>query len=164
MSSKVYNLYLSTLTPSNYQFPVVDKTNLANVKWNVDWRDVFGDLCGRGDCLVKLSLQSKEVAAATLTYDAHIGSVRCNFSTAYQNTTQGVNIGILGVANSPTGTAEHLISCNTLQDRGTRIRIPNATNDFNISLYDMAATLLVSADITDYQAFFQFEIIEESIV
>ena len=165
MSNKVYNLYLSTLTPANYSFPVVNKTNLANVQWNVDWRTIFGDLCGRGDCLVKILLQSKEIASTTLTYDATLGSVRCSFSTAYQNTSQGVNIGIINAVDSPSAnTAIHIFTCDTMQQKGTRIRIPNATNDFTILLLDATGTPLVTGNLTDYIAFFQFEIIEDSVV
>lgn len=156
--SKIFTLYLSTLTPAGYNFSPVDKTNLANVKWSIDWNRVFGDLCGRADCLVKVRLMSRKNTVANLSYDTNLGTVRCNLYSAYQQQNNGV---ILGTLIPQMISSDTYLSCDTSMTSGVRIRVPNTTSSFNIQLVGLNESLTPCN--VEYEIQFDFEIIEDSI-
>ena len=93
---RVYYLYLSTLISTGVY--KCDKTNLASCKWNIDWARIFPNDVMDKDCIVRIKLLSEEVVATTLTYDAHLGTVRASF--AFYNTREEVDIFIAAVEKS----------------------------------------------------------------
>jgi hypothetical protein len=156
---RIYTLYLSTLTPSTYNFAPVYKTNLSTVKWSTDWNRVFGDLCGRADCLVRIRLISRQNSVANLPYDSNLGTVRCNFYSPYQQQNNGVIIGTLNVQQLVTNN--NCLSCDTSMTTGVRIRVPNTNSYFNIQLVGMNE-LLTPCNV-EYEIQMDFEIIEDSV-
>jgi hypothetical protein len=157
---RIFTLYLSTLTPTAYNFAPVDKTSLANVKWSIDWNRVFGNLCGQADCLVRVRLISRQKIVADLPYDTNLGTVRCNFNSSYQQQNNGVILGTLNVQQLEG--SNNCLSCDTSMTDGVRIRIPNTTSHFNIQLVGLNETLIPNN--VDYQIQFDFEVIEDSVV
>ena len=159
-NKRIYYLYLSTLISSGLY--KCDKTNLASCKWNIDWNRIFpADTMGK-DCIVRIKLISEEVVATTLTYDAHLGTVRSSFSSVYQNSLNGVILGLLIPTDGPaSNTTNHVLSADTTTNAdGVRIKVPNGNAFFNIFLMDLSEALLTSANLNDYQIEFYFEIIE----
>jgi hypothetical protein len=158
--NRIFTLYLSTLTPSGYNFSPVDKTNLSNVKWSIDWNRVFGNLCGRADCLVRIRLISRQNTTTNLPYDTNLGTVRCNFYSSYQQQNNGVIIGTLNVLQLVTNN--NVLSCDTSMTEGVRIRVPNTTSFFAVQLVGLNESLIPNN--VEYQIQFDFEIIEDSVV
>ena len=158
-NKRVYSLYLSTLISSGaYK---CDKTNLASCKWNIDWNKIFPSDTNGKDCIVRIKLLSKDVATSTMSYDSNVGTVRANFSSVYQNSLNGVILGLLTLVESADTTTDSILTADTLANaNGVRIKVPNGNSFFNIFLMDMTEALLTSANITDYQIEFNFEIIE----
>jgi hypothetical protein len=159
-NKRIYSLYLSTLISSGaYK---CDKTNLASCKWNIDWATIFPADTNGKDCIVRIKLISEEVVATTLTYDANLGTVRANFSSVYQNSLNGVILGLLVPQDGPaSNTTNHVLSADTMTNaNGVRIKVPNGNSFFNIFLMDLSEALLTSANLNDYQIEFNFEIIE----
>lgn len=156
---RIYLLYLSTLISSGaYK---CDKTNLASCKWNIDWNTIFPADTNGKDCLVRFKLLSKDVASSTMSYDSNVGTVRANFSSVYQNSLNGVILGMLTLAGSVDSSSDNILISDTLgYSDGVRIKVPNGNSFFNIFLMDMTETLLTSANLNDYQIEFNFEIIE----
>ena len=157
---RVYYLYLSTLISSGLY--KCDKTNLASCKWNIDWSRIFPADTNGKDCIVRIKLISEEVLATTLTYDANLGTVRANFSSIYQNSLNGVILGMLIPQDGPaSNTTNHVLTADTTTNAdGVRIKVPNGNSFFNINFFDLSETALTSANLNDYQVEFYFEIIE----
>ena len=59
---KSHSLYLSTLTAAG-QYKPVSKTNLANVTWNVNWRDIFSPDDEGKPMKVRIKVLSRNVTA-----------------------------------------------------------------------------------------------------
>lgn len=157
---RIFTLYLSTLTPSTYNFAPVDKANLANVKWSIDWNRVFGNLCGRADCLVRVRLISRQNIVENLPYDTNLGTVRCNFYSSYQQQNNGVIIGSLNIQQLEG--SNNCLTCDTSMTEGVRIRVPNTSSYFNIQLVGMNEALIPNN--VEYQIQFDFEIIEDTVI
>lgn len=157
---RVYYLYLSTLISTGIY--KCDKTNLASCKWNIDWSRIFPTDVMDKDCIVRFKLISKEVVATTLTYDANLGTVRASFSSIYQNSNNGVSLGMLIPQDGPaSNTTNHALYADTTTSTdGVRIKVPSSNTFFNINFFDLSETALTSANLTDYQVEFYFEIIE----
>ena len=157
---RVYYLYLSTLISTGLY--ACNKTNLASCKWNIDWARIFPNDVMDKDCIVRIKLLSEEVVATTLTYDAHLGTVRASFSSIYQNSNNGVVLGMLVPQDGPaSNTTNHVLYADTTTNTdGVRIKVPSGNSFFNVTLFDMTEAALTSSNLTDYQIEFYFEIIE----
>lgn len=157
---RVYYLYLSTLISTGLY--KCDKTNLASCKWNIDWARIFPNDVMDKDCIVRIKLLSEEVVATTLTYDAHLGTVRASFSSIYQNSNNGVILGMLIPQDGPaSNTTNHVLAADTTTNAdGVRIKVPSGNTFFNINFFDLSEAALTSANLNDYQIEFYFEIIE----
>ena len=79
---KIISLNLSTQSSGNYA--PIDKSNLANVKWSINWKEVLGEKINQNSmCRVKvifISLQSNQLSTANNT-----GTVRASFQSIYSN-------------------------------------------------------------------------------
>jgi hypothetical protein len=155
---KSHSLYLSTLTAGG-QYKPVSKTNLANVTWNVNWRDVFSPDDEGKPMKVRVRVLSRNVVAASSGWDTSIGSIRCNLPDKSSNSTNGLFLSLLyWIDNPTTGTGNHIIDVNTLSDYGVESYVPIGTQNFNIQFLDLAETQLASTNVAEYNIIFHFEI------
>lgn len=151
---KVLSLYLSTQSTGTKYTPY-DKSNLANVKWNINWRDIFNEYIDRNvDCRVKCSLISS--SSSTLTTSNNFGTVRANFSSVYGNVTNGFVLGMPILRTSVDGAGYYYVELDTIQTSGKSIIIPSS-NFFNIQFLRPDENTLMS-NIPEYQIILDFEI------
>jgi hypothetical protein len=88
---KVVSLNLSTT--GSGKFAPLDKTNLANVKWNINWKEVLGEYYNTNKpCRVKCKLITS--ASTYLNTTNNLGTVRASFSSNYSNVNNGFTLGV----------------------------------------------------------------------
>ena len=160
---RIFTMYLSTLTPNGYSLVPADTSNKASIKWNIDWTKLFGPLAGNADCLVRIRLISRQKTVSTLPYDTNLGTVRCSFTTAYQQLNSSVIVGTLNVVQF-SGNVNNALSCDTSMTEGVRIRVPNSAGIFFVNLVGLNESLLDPTNTPDYQIQFDFEIVEDSVM
>lgn len=155
---KTHSLYLSTLTTSGQYVPT-NKTNLANVSWNVNWRDIFSPDDDGKLMKVKVRILSRNVAAANASWDTSIGSIRCNLPEKNSNSTNGLILSLLYWNDNPTtGSGNHIIDVNTLSDVGVESYVPVGIQNFNIQFLNLAESQLSSTNVAEYNILLLFEI------
>jgi hypothetical protein len=153
---KVYNLYLSTLSPAGSPYaPIVDSESV--VAWNINWDAFFGSQSANNSlpnsCRVKFLLTSKSAAGAV--YNDTLGSLRANLTSPYANNYNGVNLGLVNFVNDPTG-ANHRYLGDTTSSTGIEITLPRGNQDFQLRLVAMDESILSVA--VDYQVWLYFEV------
>lgn len=154
---KVYTLFLSTLTPVGNIYAPYNKSNLANVKWTINWDSLFG-INTVGKCRVKIRLISK--GSNTYVFDNDIMTLNCPFSSNYSNNTNGVNVAWVTPINVPTVNTDHYLTADTTQMTGMSIDIPKGFQDFFIQFCNMDGS--ISTDVVDdYMIWFFFEVDED---
>ena len=85
---KVASLTLSTLSSGKYA--PMDKSNLANVKWIIDWKEVLGEYFDTNKpCRVKCTLITASSSSMSSLFN--LGTVRASFSSNYSNINNAVN-------------------------------------------------------------------------
>ena len=152
MPSVTYGLYLSTKTSTSSLKPV-NKTNLNNVKWTINWREIFGNR--EGECRVRVKVTS--ASATNLTWSANTGSLRASFASNYQNSTNGFNLGaILPQLDTTTSTLTSYLDCDTIATAGVSMIIPKTNTDLVISFYNANETAM--ANVPEYQIWFYFDV------
>ena len=155
---KTHSLYLSTLTTSGQYVPT-NKTNLANVSWNVNCRDIFSPDDDGKLMKVKVRILSRNVAAANASWDTSIGSIRCNLPEKNSNSTNGLILSLLYWNDNPTtGSGNHIIDVNTLSDVGVESYVPVGIQNFNIQFLNLAESQLSSTNVAEYNILLLFEI------
>jgi hypothetical protein len=88
---KVISLNLSTLGAGKYA--PIEKSNLANVKWIVNWKEIMGEhYTSDHVCRVKCKLVSN--GSTALSTANNLGTVRMSFSSNYSNIINGMTIGV----------------------------------------------------------------------
>lgn len=88
---KVVSLNLSTLATGNYA--PMDKSNLANCRWLINWREVLGEYHNSNKtCRVKGKLVS--APSTLLTSSNNLGTVRLSLASNYSNITNGLTLGV----------------------------------------------------------------------
>lgn len=91
---KVISLNLSTLATGKYA--PIDKTNLANIRWMIDWKEILGEYYNTNKhCRVKCKLISSSSSLLNLTNNQ--GTIRANFTSNYSNINNGFTLGISDV-------------------------------------------------------------------
>ena len=131
----VYSLYLSTQisSPVSNNVVVLDKSNLANVSWRVDWESLFkGEQKNYKFCRLRYFLMSNTFAASTpaandwLNYS---GYITVSLPSMYNaNTTLGTIVGINYPIDCPiTGTSTHCLFSSTLQEVGIDVNVSGLT-------------------------------------
>ena len=153
MPSVTYGLYLSTNSNTKSLQPY-DKTNLNNVKWNINWKEIFGSK--EGECRVRVKLVSQ--SATNFTWSANTGSLRASFASNYQNSTNGFNLGSIEpklVSTIATPITTYL-ECNTIDSKGVTMIIPKTNNNITISILNANETLMAS--VVDYQIWLYFDV------
>lgn len=155
---KSHSLYLSTLTTIGQNKPI-DKTNLANVTWNVNWRDVFSPDDEGKPMRVRVRILSRNVTAANAAWDTSIGTIRCNLPDKNSNSTNGLFLALTYWNDNPTtGSGNHIIDVNTLSDYGVESYVPCGTQNFTVQFLNLAETQLASTNVAEYNILFVFEI------
>lgn len=152
MPSVTYGLYLSTNTNTSSLKPA-NKTNLNNVKWNINWREIFGNK--EGECRVRVKVTS--ASATNLTWSANVGSIRASFASNYQNSTNGFNLGaVLPQLDTTTATLTSYLDCDTRPTTGVSMIIPKTNTDFTLSFYNANETAM--ANVPEYQIWLYFDV------
>jgi hypothetical protein len=119
---KVVSLNLSTLGTGKYA--PLDKTNLANVKWSINWKEVMGEYFNTNKhCRVKCKVIS--AASTSLNTTNNLGTIRASFSSIYSNINNGLILGVPII----TQTAD--IASSITQFFGTISATTLTVNSFN---------------------------------
>ena len=88
---KVVSLNLSTLGSGKYA--PTDKSNLANVKWMVNWKEIMGEhYTSNHSCRVKGKIVS--AGSTLLNTTNNLGTVRMSFTSDYSNIVNGLTVGV----------------------------------------------------------------------
>lgn len=162
----VYTLYLTTLitssTVSAYN-PIipVNKTNLYNVTWNIDWSNLFkGDEKNYKFCRCRVYLTSESFAAGGSTWNNLSGYLSCNLPSMFGSTGQGTILALVNPQDCPTtGTSTHVVIVNTLGEIGVDINIPtNVNQNFTISFFNDDAQTFMTTYTSEYQILLSFDL------
>jgi hypothetical protein len=152
---RTYSLYLSTTTTAGNPYAPTNKTSLANVSWNINWREIFGDY--QGEATVRCKLVS---AAGTFTADTlstYSVSVRGSFTSPYSNNANGVNLSnALPVIDPTISSKVYLFADSTSNAAGVTIKAPTSNQNLNISLFKADGTLASNA--LEYQLWLYFDV------
>jgi hypothetical protein len=147
-----YSLYLSTNSSNNVP---INKQNLNNVTWSINWREIFGSQTG--ECNVRIKLTSN--SSTSLTWANNLGSVRCNFVSGHQNATNGFNIGCIQPFTDPTNATNAYLDCDTTKTKGLSMTIPSTNSNFNVMILNSSESFMTN--INDYQLFLYFDFQEK---
>lgn len=153
---KIITLYLSTTTVRDNMKPI-DKTNLANVKWNINWREVFNEYIDMNKpCRVKCKLITN--TASNINPSNVLGTLRCNFSSAYSSINNGFVLAPVSWKYD-TLNNQNYIDIDTVNTNGETMIIPSNGNFFNVYFLKPDESTLMSV-IPEYQLMLYFEIDE----
>jgi hypothetical protein len=146
-----YGLYLSTNTSVNSLKPV-NKSNLNNVRWSINWSEIFGNK--EGECHVRIKLIS---VCGNINWTDNVGSVRASFTSNHQNSTNGFNLGcvIPVLDTSSISILNTYLDCDTRNTIGASMIIPKANTDFSITLLNANETAM--SNVPEYQVWLYFD-------
>lgn len=160
----IYSLYLSTQVTapvSNIIVPV-NKTNLANVSWNIDWDNLFRkEQYNYKHCRVRYSLTTNKWTAigSNDDWDNYQGYLACSLPSMYNaTTTSGTFLGIIYPTDVYTVTVsnDHTIVSSTMGEVGIDISMPMNNSVLNIQfLTDTGAFIGITPE---YQIILSFEL------
>ena len=163
----VHVVYLSTTssTPTSNQSVPVDKTNLNNVRWNLNWDEIFrGQNKKYRYCRLRLKLLSSSWSAVSTDWDTYLGYLTCNIPSLTSGFgSYGTVIAPTSAIDCPTtGTATHCMQLDTTPEPGVDIMVPTGNSDFTLTFnrMDLSSGLRIS-NIYDYQVFLYFELYDE---
>ena len=147
-----YSSFLTTATASKYA--PTNKSNLAQVKWNINWREIFGNR--NGECRVRTRFISS--SSTSVSWVANNGSIRASFSSNTSNSTNGFNIGFVRPQSDYTSGTNNTtyLDYDSTTSNGITMIIPNSNSDFTISLYDRSENLMVN--VPEYQVWLYFDV------
>ena len=155
---KVISLYLSTLTTAGTKYAPVDKSNLANVKWSINWKEIFGEYANSNlPCRVKAKLIT--AGATTLTTANNQGSIRVSLTSQYSNITNGINLGVPILRTTADSGTTFYLDMDTIQTFGLSVNIP-MSNDFFVQFLKSDDRTLQS-NVPEYQLWLYFDIDED---
>lgn len=163
----VYTLYLSTLISSptsNYVVPI-DKTNLANVAWRVDWKSLFGkDIYDYKYCRVRYSLAGETFTASTppaTDWTNYNGYLTVSLPSTFNGVnTNGTILGLIYPQDSPiSGTGVHCVLSSTMSESGVDINISGLTDvsQLNIGLMSWSTNQPLTT-MQNYQLLLSFDL------
>lgn len=157
---KVYTLYLSTQTPAGNIYAPVDATNKANVKWLINWDQLYGYIKNNVDDRIgRVTFQLTSLSQASIyTYAANSGIVAIQgLSNKFSNSQNGLTLGqILPMDNPVAGNPNHILMGDTLQTRGVTTIMPEGYGCVCVLILDRTGAL--QPNVLDYQLILQFEI------
>ena len=151
MPKVTYGLYLSTTGTINKPY---NKTNLNNVKWNLNWKEIFGSV--EGECRVRIKVVSQ--SATNLTWSANTGSIRASFASNYQNSTNGFNLGSIQplLDNTSSTPNKTYLDCDTSNSNGVSMIIPKTNNNLIINFLNSNENYMVN--VPEYQIWLYFDV------
>ena len=156
-TSLTYNSYAYSNSKYSPSLSRPNLTNLSQVKWNINWREIFG---GRtGDCRVRVRVLSS--SSTVISWANNTGTVRASFQSNNSNSTNGFNLGYVRPQSDYTsGTANTTyLDVDTTTSNGTTIAIPNTNNDFYIMFLDKFEQFMTN--MPDYQVWLYFDVDDE---
>jgi hypothetical protein len=154
-TTAVVSVYISyTLQSNSPKYTPTVKSNLATVKWNINWKEIFGDKVG--ECRVRAKFISESYSL--LTWENNLGSIRLSLSSNNTNSTNGFNIGVVAPITQTLGT---YLDCDTITSQGCgSCIIPTNNQEFTVSILDNTENLMTS--VPDYQLFLYFDVDDTS--
>jgi hypothetical protein len=155
-TSTTYSSFSATQNVS--KFAPTNKTNLAQVKWNINWREIFGNR--NGECRVRTRFISSSSTA--ISWVANNGTLRATFSSNTSNSTNGFNLGFVRPQSDYTSGTNNTtyLDYDSTTSNGMTMIIPNSNGDFTISLFDRSETLMVN--VPEYQVWLYFDVDDEN--
>lgn len=169
----VYSLYLSTQisSPVSNNVVVLDKSNLANVSWRVDWDSLFkGEQKNYKFCRLRYFLISNSFTASTpatndwINYSGYITvSLPSSFNA---NTTLGTIVGLNYPIDCPiSGSGIHCLFSSTLSECGVNVNVSGLTGvqQLNIGLlsWSTASSPQYISVAQEYQVLILFDLYNE---
>ena len=138
----VFTLWLSTqiTSPTSSYVVPIDKSNLANVSWRVDFDNLFkGKEKEYKFCRVRFNLIGETFAAATppsSDWTNYCGYLSVSLPSSFQSDiVNGTILGLIYPQDCPiTGTSVHCMFNNTMTDIGSDINIPTGVQQMNVAL------------------------------
>lgn len=160
----VYTLYLSTqiTTPVSNVVVPVNKTNLANVIWNIDWDNLFRkEQYKYKHCRVRYSLVSNKWTAigGNNDWDTYQGYLACNLPSMYNaTTTNGTLLGMITPSDvyTVTSSTDHGFISSTLSDVGVDVIAPTGNSTFELKFLN--TTNGYNTITPEYQIILAFEL------
>ena len=157
---KVISLYLNTKSTVGSKYAPTDKSNLANVKWSINWTEIFGEYANTNKpCRVRAKIITTE--ATTLTTANNQGCVRVSLTSQYSNITNGLNLGVPHLMPlTETATSYYLDLDTTIQTSGMTVNVP-MNNDFFVQFLKPDDKTL-QPNVPEYQLYLYFDIDEDN--
>lgn len=160
-----YSLYLSTqiTTPTSNAVVPLNKNNLSNCSWRVDWDNLFcKEQMKYKNCRVRFSLMTISFAASTpvstdwLNYSGYISA---SLPTMYNaDTTTGTILGMIYPMDCPiSGTGIHCLQVSSMGEIGVDIITPTGVSQLNIMMCNDDTMSLMTA-FQEYQLLLSFEL------
>ena len=163
-----YSVYLSTVssTPTNNQAVPTDRSNLAYVKWNLNWDAIFRmENYKYQKCRLRIKLQSRSFSGNDTDWNTYMGYITCPL----QSMTSGFgSYGTVISTSQAVGTphtSTSVLNCiiaDTTESLGVDVIPPQGNEEFflRFNRIDLSSGLLIS-NLTDYQVVLFFELYEE---
>lgn len=160
----IYTLYLSTqvTSPTSSIIVPVDKSNLANVSWNIDWDNLFRkEQYKYKHCRVRFSLVTDRWTsiAGNTDWDDYQGYLACSLPSSYNaTTTNGTLLGIIYPSDvrTLTSSTDHGFVINNMEELGVDISMPTGNSRLNLMFLTSASQFI---SITpEYQIMLSFEL------
>jgi len=103
------------------------------------------------------------MADYTPNYENTVGVVRCNLSSPYHNSGNGVILGMIECNPSPIATENsNYLTVDTTQNNGAPlVNIPSGQGSLTIQFTEMDEVTLLPDEIPEYQVILTFKIIDE---
>jgi len=162
---RVYTLYLSTYNsvPANNGVVSIDKSNIANASWMIDWDGLFkGDQNKFSRCNLRFHLITNSWAGTGTNFDNFSAPVSCNLPSMYHSATStGTTLAIVHPETVRTGGSTHCINFSTLQNAyGVDINVPTGVSQFTFTFNanDTFAVSTIPSVLTGYILLLQFEL------
>ena len=158
VNNSTANSYIAyTINPSPTKYTPVNKSNLSQLRWSINWREIFGNR--NGECRVRVRLISSSSSA--LNWQQNIGSLRASFQSTCSNSSSGFNLGYIRPQSDFTSSTANTtyLDLDTTQSNGSTIIIPNTNNDFYLTILD--STEQPMTNIPEYQVWLLFDTDDE---
>jgi len=164
----VFTLYLSTqiTAPASNLIVPIDKTNLANVLYRVDFTNLFGNYLDEYKyCRVRYHLVGESFTASSpagLDWTNYSGTLSLSLPSTFNGTTwtNGALLGIIYPVDCPiSGTGIHCMLGSTLSECGVDINPQNlkAVTDLRITLSNWVTSQPL-ATMQNYMLLLSFEL------
>jgi hypothetical protein len=144
---KTYSITLSSTSLYNVPTSVA---NLANVKWNVNWSQIFGNKTG--ECNVRTYFIS--IGYAGYTTALNVGTIHCSLNS----TTSISNYGLtLAPVHPISDTSELFLEADTTNTNGVTCQIPIGNGTFELFILNRTETGFM-VNVTDFQITLFFDV------